>query len=697
MEKGKMFKKFFVATIAMMCLVIFSNNVSFAKSESDTDIVEVGQGLYYTEDGATWNPDTGTMTFVKTGDIEDPNLKEQYSDTWHDLKLDAKYKVWKVPTTVKKIVIKKGATVNGRFEVLGTCTIEGEDRNTSEIYGTSETTYSHNRENFNGVNYNKPWEYNAIKLNNAGTLTVKNLTIRNPYGYCITTYNSKGVFDIDGVNMIDDRGGDQNNSDGISAGPGSTIKNCYFHMADDSIKLYHSQTVENCTIDMLHNGAPFQIGWGSGENDDTVATLKNITINEVSDVAAHYVGVFSWCSPSNTKTVDITVEDITVNTPNAELFHFVPAAPLNITMTGAQINSLAYGLNNTTGLITINGTTEKASTYNLDGTTETKPIPVNTEDNSKAPYGTPKIDGEIDDIWSGSPVLNLNQLRLGGTDTTGTCRLLWDNDNLYMLTEVKDSNLLNSENAMPYEQDCCEIFVDPDNSKSTSLDENDARIFLNYANEITDWSVTAFSGVESSTKVLEGQGYIVEIKIPLGKTVNENDKIGFDCQLNVTNGSYRRFGVVGWAGDKNTADATARTWGNITLVKEITDKDDLNQIIVEAEKRKATDYTADSWKKFQTALSAAKSVANAEDVTQNDIDSAIKNLKMAIEALVEKPLDSTESEKPVSDKTDDSMDTSVPMQQAENPQTGDDATVLPYVLLAFAAIIVFGKCLKRAV
>lgn len=690
-----MIKKIFASIISMVCFVVFACDISFAQNGSQTNVVDVGQGLYYTEGGAVWDSYTGTMTFVKTGDIEDPNLKAQYSDTWHDLKLDAKYKVWKVPTTVKKVVIKEGVTVNGRFEVQGTCTIEGEDRNTSEIYGTSETTYSHNRENFNGVNYNKPWEYNAIKLNNAGTLTVKNLTIRNPFGYCITTYNSKGVFYIDSVNMIDDRGGDQNNSDGISAGPGSVIKNCYFHMADDSIKLYHSQTVENCTIDMLHNGAPFQMGWGSGENDDTVATLKNITINEASDVEAHYVGVFSWCSPENTKTVDITAENITVNAPNAELFHLVPEAPLNITMTGAQINSLAYGLNNTTGAISINGTMEKASTYNLDGTTQTKPIPVNTIHNSKAPYGIPAIDGEIDSIWASSPILKLDQLRLGDTDTVGDCRLLWDENNLYMLVEVKGENALNSENAMPYEQDCCEIFVDPDNSKSTSLDQNDARIFLNYANEMTDWSVTPFVGVESATKRLEDQGYIVEIKIPLGKIVSENDEVGFDCQLNVTNGSYRRYGVVGWAGDKNTADATARTWGNITLVNVMPDKHELNNIIAEVENKKEADYTEESWKDFKVALSDARMVANDVNATQTDIDNAVKALETAMKALVKKPLDLADSTKPVSDNDDSGTIGGVTEEKSENPKTGDQVEVLPYIALAFVGLLIFGKSLKR--
>lgn len=65
------------------------------------------------------------------------------------------------------------------------------------------------------------------------------------------------------------------------------------------------------------------------------------------------------------------------------------------------------------------------------------------------------------------------------------------------------------------------------------------------------------------------------------------------------------------------------------------DRDELNNLIDECGKLEADDYTKESFKEFKAALKEAKSVAKDESKTQNQVDSAVVNLQMKVESLVE--------------------------------------------------------------
>ncbi|WP_440898158.1 hypothetical protein ACS127_15475 [Amphibacillus sp. Q70] len=63
------------------------------------------------------------------------------------------------------------------------------------------------------------------------------------------------------------------------------------------------------------------------------------------------------------------------------------------------------------------------------------------------------------------------------------------------------------------------------------------------------------------------------------------------------------------------------------------DKTDLEELVAEAEKLKADDYTKASYEKLIEALEKAKAVLEDEEVTQAEIDDAIADLKLAIADL----------------------------------------------------------------
>lgn len=91
----------------------------------------------------------------------------------------------------------------------------------------------------------------------------------------------------------------------------------------------------------------------------------------------------------------------------------------------------------------------------------------------EANYGTPTIDGTSDDLaWQNAVWLPLDQVWLGdppptAADFSGRYKILWDENNLYVLAEITDDTLLDihADGLYHYwDDDCLEIFVDEDAS-----------------------------------------------------------------------------------------------------------------------------------------------------------------------------------------------------------------------------------------
>ena len=70
----------------------------------------------------------------------------------------------------------------------------------------------------------------------------------------------------------------------------------------------------------------------------------------------------------------------------------------------------------------------------------------------------------------------------------------------------------------------------------------------------------------------------------------------------------------------------------------VVDKSELQAAITEAEKLQKDDYTAASWSAFQTALAAAKTVAEDEGASQIQVDDALTALDNAVKALEKAPV-----------------------------------------------------------
>lgn len=165
---------------------------------------------------------------------------------------------------------------------------------------------------------------------------------------------------------------------------------------------------------------------------------------------------------------------------------------------------------------------------------------------ANATQGTVKVDGEVDAAWADALSVPISTFSLGTTGATGTAKLLWDKDNLYVLAEVKDP-VLSKASSNVYEQDTVEIFLDENNNKTTSYQADDVQVRVNYDNEksITD-GLSTDRFVSAAKKTADG--YLVELAIPstLGG-FSAGQIVGFDAQINDDgNGEGKRTAISNW-------------------------------------------------------------------------------------------------------------------------------------------------------
>jgi endo-1,4-beta-xylanase len=158
-----------------------------------------------------------------------------------------------------------------------------------------------------------------------------------------------------------------------------------------------------------------------------------------------------------------------------------------------------------------------------------------------AAYGTPLIDGAIDEIWNKAAALPVNQYLLAWQGATATAKALWDESNLYILMQVSDS-ALDKTSVNAYEQDSIEVFIDENNGKTSFFEGegNDGQYRVNFANDQSFNPASIGTGVESAA-VVSGTSYTVELKIPFKSiTPSSGVEIGFDAQVNDASAGSRQ-------------------------------------------------------------------------------------------------------------------------------------------------------------
>jgi hypothetical protein len=323
-------------------------------------------------------------------------------------------------------------------------------------------------------------------------------------------------------------------------------------------------------------------------------TAKQLQLNQVFDYFASLqisnavalmdlldsgpaVSVFSSGSPSEngaTGTFTITGTNITSNTtvnytvggtrPDTaytsspaliDSVILTPSSPI-VTITIAAVDDTIVNPNQTVTL-----TLATTSAYTIDTGFATLTIIDNEIPACSGPMvvnttTAPKIDGAIDTVWSKAPTNLIAQTISGVIQTGSTWQAMYDATNLYLLIQVKDSNLSNIGTSI-WDQDGVEVFIAGDDSKAGAYTANDHQYRFNW--NVFPYSTTNITGATGPTTGITYAiptttgGYTLEASIPwatIGGTAPFNGKaIGFDIDINdQQNNAGQREATVGWTG-----------------------------------------------------------------------------------------------------------------------------------------------------
>lgn len=247
--------------------------------------------------------------------------------------------------------------------------------------------------------------------------------------------------------------------------------------------------------------------------------------------------------------------------------------------------------------------------------------------------GTVDIDGEFDDVWNQGTTVPLT-INLGA-NVKAEAKLLWDENYLYVMADVLDP-VLNKDHTDAYQQDSLEVFIDENNKKSDSYQEDDKQYRINYENE---HSFNGTKCVEENIKSVavvpkNGGGYGIEAAFKW-TDINpvEGDLIGLELQINDADESGKRIGTLSWYDKSGQGWSAPSVFGTVKLggldvnfknldsrVKELSEKvNELKEELTDSETANATlneqlEAAKEELAKAQAELEALK---KAEETTDN--------------------------------------------------------------------------------
>ena len=187
---------------------------------------------------------------------------------------------------------------------------------------------------------------------------------------------------------------------------------------------------------------------------------------------------------------------------------------------------------------------------------------------AEAAYGTPVIDGEQDSVWNST---NYNVFdNVMGTDSTfykGWFKVLWDDENMYMLAKVYSEQFSNMDDS-PWENDSIEYFIDEDCKRTTTYYDDDYQLRIGFDSALSanNYDVNNMTG-----KAVRGDNYyIAELSFSY-KTVTPYDgmEMGFDVQANASKMIGFARTLYTWNVKSGAPQANTSTHGSLILRKSV--------------------------------------------------------------------------------------------------------------------------------
>ncbi len=254
-------------------------------------------------------------------------------------------------------------------------------------------------------------------------------------------------------------------------------------------------------------------------------------------------------------------------------------------------------------------------------------------------YGSPVIDGELDDAWKFAAPVYPTVKSAASIKAAPIFKVMWDEGFLYTLTVVTD-DVLNKASGNAYEQDSVEVFLDELNDKATSYQADDVHYRVNYDNEQSTDAGDPTRWV-TAAKVLEDEngkkiGYLIEAGVMWSSIPANGTVMGFDLQVNEAGSQGFRVGTVNIFDKSGTAWEKPSAMGELILTcKEGTEnkvvKSQLEGYVKQVKGFNLSFYGNPEI--LDAPLQTAETILANDTATQEEVDTALAELKKAVNQL----------------------------------------------------------------
>jgi len=187
----------------------------------------------------------------------------------------------------------------------------------------------------------------------------------------------------------------------------------------------------------------------------------------------------------------------------------------------------------------------------------------------------PTIDGLVDSNWSAVSRRAIGNVVVGSVtddnDLSGGFRAQWDDENLYLLVDVKDEAQQNDSGTQTWNDDSMEIYIDGDKDGQGTYGANDFQyrfVWTGTSLTILEIKHGATTGVVAS-RFATGNGYVFEVKLPWS-TLSQNSVavgalLGLDVHVNDDDNGGERDSKRAWFNTMDTSWQNPSTFATARL------------------------------------------------------------------------------------------------------------------------------------
>lgn len=260
-------------------------------------------------------------------------------------------------------------------------------------------------------------------------------------------------------------------------------------------------------------------------------------------------------------------------------------------------------------------------------------------------YGSPdSVDGDIEDAWKLAEPVKFTKISSGSTDTTATMKVLWDDNAVYFLAEVKDANISDASGNV-YEKDSAEFFLDEDNKRCGIYEGDDSQFRINFKNEKSS-DHGDLTNLYTAAKTVAG-GYVIEGRVALSQTPANGKVMGMEGQINDATGN-KRIATLNIFDTTGTAYQDTKKFGQMLLtgkgLNSVSKPNfyDLKSLIISANDIELQRYS--NGNAVKTLIKDSEAAIADKASTQAKFDDLCIKLQAAIDNLVHNDLSFDEKE-----------------------------------------------------